>query len=168
MSTAHPLVHSLAVQLGHSLQAVSWRVATAESCTAGGIAEAITNVPGSSAWFVGGIVAYNNHTKQQLLGIESDLISQHGAVSEMTARKMAHGVLMQVRAEVSVAVTGIAGPSGGTPDKPVGSVWLAWSCHSNDTIAQLCHFKGNRNQVRRQTTIQALRGLLAMARREMR
>ena len=161
-------IHSLAVQLGHSLQAVGWRMATAESCTAGGIAEAITSVPGSSAWFVGGIIAYNNHIKQHLLGIESEMISKHGAVSEMTARKMAHGVLMRVRAEVSVAVTGIAGPSGGSPDKPVGTVWLAWSCHGDDTIAQLCHFKGNRHQVRNQTTVQALRGLLAIARREMR
>ncbi len=168
MPSSDPLIHSLAVQLGHALQAVDWRVATAESCTAGGIAEAITAVPGSSAWFVGGIIAYQNRIKQDLLGVENELLSKHGAVSEQTARKMAHGVLMRVRAELSVAATGIAGPEGGSPGKAVGTVWLAWSCHGDDTIAQLCHFKGDRQQVRKQAIVQALRGLLAMARREMR
>lgn len=158
----------LATQLGHLMGQLKWRVATAESCTGGGLGEAITSVPGSSAWYAGGVVSYSNEAKQSLLGIEEELLEKHGAVSEAVTRSMALRVRELLDTEAGVAVSGIAGPDGGTPDKPVGTVWIAWSLQGVNTFAELCSFPGERDEVRAQTVRQALRGLLAVARHENR
>ena len=158
----------LAVQLGRVLGALDWRVATAESCTGGGLGETITRVPGSSAWYAGGIVSYSDEAKQRLLGVEASLLQEHGAVSEAAVRRMAARVQEMLDTEVGVAISGIAGPGGGTADKPVGTVWVAWSLRGKDTFAELCRLTGNRDAVRAQAVRQALRGLLAVTRRENR
>lgn len=134
-------------------------LATAESCTGGLIAAACTDLAGSSLWFDRGFVTYSNAAKTDMLGVDSALIAQWGAVSEQIARAMAQGAIKHSRAQVSVAVTGVAGPSGGTEDKPVGTVWLGW-CVNGQTTTQLCHFEGDRATVRAQTVQHALRGLI--------
>ncbi|MDE2311380.1 MAG: nicotinamide-nucleotide amidohydrolase family protein, partial [Betaproteobacteria bacterium] len=116
----------LAAQVGGLLKAQGLMLATAESCTGGGVAQAITDVAGSSAWFERGFIAYSNQAKQQMLGVSEATLNQHGAVSEATVREMAAGALQRSGAHVALAVSGIAGPDGGTPDKPVGTVWFAW------------------------------------------
>ncbi len=142
----------------------NWSLATAESCTGGLIAAACTDLAGSSAWLECGFVTYSNAAKTALLGVETALIEAHGAVSEPVARAMALGALAHSRAQVSVAVTGIAGPGGGTAAKPVGTVWLAW-CLPGQTATQCatqcCHFAGDRAAVRTATVQHALSGLLA-------
>lgn len=151
------LVHTLAGQL----TARGWQLATAESCTGGLIAATCTEVSGSSAWFERGVVAYSNEAKVDLLGVDAALIATHGAVSEAVARAMAEGALARSRAQVAVAVTGVAGPTGGSPDKPVGTVWLAWAAQGEGTRTERCQFPGDRAAVRRATVERALRGLLA-------
>jgi nicotinamide-nucleotide amidase len=121
----------LSEQVGRALQARGWMLATAESCTGGGIAAAITDIAGSSAWFDRGFVTYSNEAKHDLLGVSIEVINHHGAVSEATVRAMAEGALTRSRARVSVAVSGIAGPGGGSADKPVGLVWFAWALQQN-------------------------------------
>jgi nicotinamide-nucleotide amidase len=150
------LVSDLAAQL----QARGAQLATAESCTGGLIAATCTDVSGSSAWFERGFVTYSNQAKTELLGVDAALIDAHGAVSEAVARAMAEGALARSRAQVAVAVTGVAGPTGGSPDKPVGTVWLAWSVQGGDTRALRCKFPGDRAAVRWATVAQALQGLL--------
>jgi len=140
-----------------------WLLATAESCTGGQIAAACTDLSGSSAWFERGFVTYSNAAKTELLGVPADLIAQHGAVSEPVVRAMVQGALARSHAQVAVAVTGVAGPSGGSPDKPVGTVWLGWNIHGHVTT-QCCHFPGDRAAVRQATVQHALArlaGLLA-------
>lgn len=134
-------------------------LATAESCTGGLIAAACTDLAGSSLWFDRGFVTYSNVAKTDMLGVDSALIAQWGAVSEQIARAMAQGAIMHSTAQVSVAVTGVAGPSGGTPDKPVGTVWFGW-CVNGQTTTQRCPFEGDRATVRAQTVQHALRGLI--------
>ena len=134
-------------------------LATAESCTGGMIAAACTDLAGSSQWYDRGFVTYSNAAKTQMLGVDSALIEQHGAVSEPVARAMAQGALQHSAAQVSVAVTGVAGPGGGSAEKPVGTVWLAWSVQG-ETTAELCHFEGDRAMVRALTVQRALQGLL--------
>ena len=137
-----------------------WLLTTAESCTGGMIAARCTDLAGSSAWFERGFVTYSNEAKAELLGIDSQLIAQHGAVSEAVARAMAQGAVTHSRAQVAVAVTGVAGPTGGSADKPVGTVWLAWCIH--DVVgAEKVLFTGDRAAVREATTQHALQGLLA-------
>src|SRR3977135_833189 len=119
---------SLATELGRTMQHRRWIVATAESCTCGLIAGAITDVAGSSGWFDRGFVTYSNEAKIEMLGVRPETLAAHGAVSEATEREMAVGALERSRADVAVAVTGVAGPAGGTPDKPVGLVCFAWAC----------------------------------------
>ena len=150
-----PLVGALAERLG----AAGWRLATAESCTGGWIAKVLTDRPGSSAWFDRGFVTYSNQSKQEMLGVQAETLERYGAVSRETALEMARGVLTHSGADCSVAVTGIAGPGGATPDKPLGTVWLAWGT-PRDVDALCEHFQGNREQVRAQTVARALRGLL--------
>ncbi len=137
----------------------SWCMTTAESCTGGLIAAACTDLAGSSQWFERGFVTYSNDAKTELLGVPAELIARHGAVSEVVVRAMAEGAMTHSHAQVAVAVTGVAGPSGGSPDKPVGTVWLGW-CVAGQTHTECCHFSGDRAAVRQATVAHALRGLL--------
>lgn len=134
-------------------------LATAESCTGGMIAAACTDLAGSSQWFDRGFVTYANAAKTDMLGVAANLIVQYGAVSEPVARAMAEGAITHSAAQVSVAVTGVAGPSGGSDDKPVGTVWIAW-CVDGKTTAERCHFDGDRATVRALTVQRALEGLV--------
>ena len=149
----------LAVKVGKLLKSHGLMLATAESCTGGGIAQAITEVAGSSAWFERGFVTYSNLSKQQMLGVREATIMQHGAVSEMTVREMAGGALQHSTAQVALAVSGIAGPDGGTADKPVGTVWFAWGLKHGETRAQRFQLNGNRAEVRAQSVRIALQGI---------
>lgn len=150
---------SLPAAVGAALLGKQHVLVTAESCTGGGVAQAVTSVAGSSGWFERGFVCYSNAAKTELLGVAPDTLERHGAVSEQTAREMAEGALRRSRASVSVAVTGVAGPSGGTAEKPVGMVCFAWS-RQGQTRVQTRRFAGDRESVRRQSVLRALEGLL--------
>lgn len=160
-------VHPLVPPLAQALLARGAMVGTAESCTGGLIAGACTELAGSSAWFERGVVTYSNAAKTALLGVPEALLAQHGAVSEPVARAMAAGVLARAPVALSVAVTGVAGPGGGTATKPVGLVWLAWAWRGADgqvqVQAEAQHFAGDRRAVRQATVARALQGLLARA-----
>jgi nicotinamide-nucleotide amidase len=151
----------LASRVGTHLLASRRLLATAESCTGGWIGKALTDVAGSSAWFAGGIVAYSNALKQSLLGVPAVLLAQHGAVSETVVKAMAAGAIVRCGVDIAMAVSGIAGPDGGTADKPVGTVWFGWS-RAGTTVAEIKVFAGDREQVRRQTVAHALDRLLAL------
>ena len=144
-----------------SLQLLKHRhtLATAESCTGGMIAAACTDLAGSSQWFERGFITYSNEAKAEMLGVPAGLIEQHGAVSDPVARAMADGAIAHSRAHVSLAVTGVAGPTGGSADKPVGTVWLAW-CVGGQTHSEMQHFAGDRAAVRAATVRYALQRLL--------
>lgn len=135
-------------------------LATAESCTGGGVAQAITGVAGSSTWFERGFVTYSNLSKQQMLGVREATLRQHGAVSEMTVREMVAGALQHSATQVALSVSGIAGPDGGTADKPVGTVWFAWGIKNGQTYAQRHQLGGNRAEVREQAVRIALQGVI--------
>jgi len=132
---------------------------TAESCTGGWIAKTLTDIAGSSAWFECGVVAYSYEAKEALLGVRPETLEQQGAVSRETVIEMVSGALARFGATVAVAVTGIAGPSGGTTDKPVGTVWIGWKRRGGYAHAEVFHFDGDRDAVRRQTVSAALRGV---------
>ena len=153
-------ITALAAQLGATLKGRGLMLSTAESCTGGGIAEAVTRIPGSSAWFDCAFVTYSYEAKTTMLGVHRDTLVDFGAVSQETAREMADGAISRSRAQVAVAVTGIAGPEGGMPDKPVGTVWFAWKFPKKPVISEVCHFAGDRVSVRHQTIIHALSKLL--------
>lgn len=158
-------LEAVLTQISESLLARGWMLATAESCTGGLIAGACTALAGSSQWFERGFVSYSNAAKSELLGVPAALIAAHGAVSEPVARAMAEGAVAHSHAQVALAVTGVAGPSGGTPAKPVGTVWFGWQI-DGQTHSEVQHFAGNRAAVRAQTVqhaLQRLRGLLAAA-----
>lgn len=155
----HKETEQLATTLGERLVKRRWRVTTAESCTGGGIAQAITDINGSSSWFEQGVVTYSNQAKRQLLGVSNTLLEQQGAVSGPVVIAMAAGALKAANADIAVAVSGIAGPSGGTPDKPVGTVWIGWATASGKQFSHLYHFAGSRDQVRCQAVIESLKGL---------
>jgi nicotinamide-nucleotide amidase len=151
-----------AQRVGRELLARGLRVATAESCTGGWIAKALTDVAGSSEWFEEGIVAYSNSAKEQRLGVGSRLLQREGAVSEAVVRAMAQGALRRSAASIAVAVSGIAGPGGAVPGKPVGTVWICWARRGPrrvSTESELHHFRGNREMVRRKTVLRALQGI---------
>lgn len=148
-------------RLALALQARQWRMATAESCTGGLIAATCTDLAGSSVWFERGWVTYSNEAKTELLGVDAALITDHGAVSEAVARAMALGALKRSHAEVALAVTGVAGPGGGSPFKPVGTVWLAWATPT-EVVCEQRHFAGDRHTVRLATVQRSLRGLLEL------
>lgn len=152
----------LAARVGERLAAHHQMLVTAESCTGGWIAKTITDVDGSSAWFDCGLAAYSYEAKQALLGVRAETLLRHGAVSEETVLEMVAGALVHSGASISVAVTGIAGPGGGTPEKPVGTVWIGWKRRGGYPRTKLFHFEGNREAVRRQTVGAALLGLEAM------
>lgn len=137
-----------------------WMLATVESCTGGWIAQTVTDIAGSSAWFERGFVTYSNEAKQELVGVNADSIAQHGAVSREVAVEMAMGGVQCSQADVAVAVTGIAGPDGGTPEKPVGTVWIAWANRNGVAEAMQCNFEGDRRAVREASVEQALGGLV--------
>ena len=154
---------ALAADLTHiaaQLQARGWMLATAESCTGGMVAAACTDLAGSSQWFERGFVSYSNASKTELLGVPAHLIAAHGAVSEAVARAMAEGALAHAHAQTSVAVTGVAGPTGGSDCKPVGTVWFAW-CVAGQTHSEVRHFAGDRAAVRHATLCHALARLAA-------
>jgi nicotinamide-nucleotide amidase len=149
--------------LGARLRERGWRLATVESCTGGLIAAACTSVSGSSDWFERGYVTYSNESKVETVGVPAATLAAHGAVSEAVAVAMAEGALRRAPVELAVAVTGVAGPGGGTPDKPVGLVWLAWGTDGHVRAARL-QLAGDRAAVRRQTVHEALERLLEAAR----
>lgn len=149
------------VRVGKALQVRGLMLVTAESCTGGGIAETITAAAGSSAWFDRGFVTYSNAAKQQVLGVSGCTLAEHGAVSEQTVREMAKGALERSNAGLAVAVSGVAGPAGGSEAKPVGTVWLAYALTGHEVVAR-CHlFSGGRAEVRRSAVVAALEGIIA-------
>jgi nicotinamide-nucleotide amidase len=156
-----PSTLALCEALAQALLARGWMLAAAESCTGGMIAAACTDLSGSSLWFERGFVTYSNEAKQELLGVDPALIAQHGAVSEVVARAMAFGAVRHSRAQVGVAVTGIAGPSGGNPQKPVGTVWFGFQVDGRLT-SETRRFDGDRAAVRTATVRHALQRLLEL------
>jgi nicotinamide-nucleotide amidase len=157
---ARDVLTRLAARLGARLKKRRLKLATAESCTGGWIAQAVTTVSGSSAWFERGFVTYSNEAKKESLGVRDAIVSRYGAVSEETARAMAAGALARSPAQVAVAVTGVAGPTGGTRRKPVGMVCIAWAKRGRAPESATFRFRGGRESVRRQSVIAALQGLL--------
>ena len=153
-----PQIYDLALRVGQILKQRDWMLATAESCTGGGISAAVTDVSGSSSWFDRGFVTYSNSAKVDLLGVSELTLSEHGAVSETTAGEMAVGALARSAARIAVAVTGVAGPNGGSLDKPVGTVCFAWAT-AQGVQTEKVHFDGDRAAIRQQTVQHALEGL---------
>ena len=157
-----PAINELATTLVGELNRKHKAVATAESCTGGWIAKALTDVPGSSGCFGYGIVSYSNGAKESILGVKNRTLAEHGAVSEAVVREMAEGTLCLSGADISVAVSGVAGPDGGSDDKPVGTVWFAWSMRGPKGIttdSDLQRFEGNRESIRLQTVLHGLKGV---------
>jgi nicotinamide-nucleotide amidase len=152
----------LASRLGQRLTAAGLQLATAESCTGGWLSKVVTDIPGSSRWLDRGFVTYSNAAKQEMLGVSSDMIADHGSVSEEVALDMARGALAHSSAAVAVAITGIAGPDGGTEDKPVGTVCFAWVLEGQAPLTQRVQFAGNREEVRHQSVRLALERLLEL------
>lgn len=168
--STHPLSHyddaelyRLAERVGDRLRANRHMVCTAESCTGGWISKMITDIPGCSDWFDCGLAAYSYEAKQALLGVRQETLTVHGAVSRETVLEMVSGALIASGASVAVAVTGIAGPSGGTAEKPVGVVWVGWKRRGRYPVAEVFRFDGDRDAIRRQTVAAALLGLLEIA-----
>ncbi|HEV7271216.1 CinA family protein [Pseudoxanthomonas sp.] len=149
----------LARQVGERLRHARDHLVTAESCTGGWIAKCVTDIAGSSDWFDSGMVAYSYEAKQALLGVRPQTLETHGAVSRETVIEMVSGALVNSGASLAVAVTGIAGPGGGSPDKPVGTVWIGWKRRGGYARAEVFQFGGDRDAVRRQTVEHALKGL---------
>lgn len=137
----------------------NYQLATAESCTGGGVAKALTEIAGSSAWFTCGLVTYSNQAKQHLLGVTEDTLQEFGAVSEQVVKAMVEGACEKSSADLAVAISGVAGPTGGSPEKPVGTVWLAWGT-TEQQQAKVFNFPGDRRQVREASLDKALEGLL--------
>lgn len=155
-------LRQLAEQVAQAAIRAHHRLVTAESCTGGWIAKALTDIPGASDWFECGMTAYSYEAKQALLGVHPHTIEEHGAVSRDTVMEMVSGALVHSGATAAVAVTGIAGPTGGTDDKPVGTVWIAWKRRGGYPTAVVFHFDGDRDAVRRQTVAAALHGLIEL------
>ncbi|MAL96966.1 CinA family protein [Hydrocarboniclastica marina] len=151
-------------ELGDSLAERGLKVATAESCTGGWVAKVLTDRPGSSVYMDCGIVTYSNAAKVGLLGVSENVLDRFGAVSEPVAREMALGALAVSQADLSVAITGVAGPGGGTEEKPVGTVWFAWGRRGDQPEAASAHFEGDRDSIRRQAVLFALKGLQGLLR----
>jgi nicotinamide-nucleotide amidase len=145
--------------LGERLLRAVRTIATAESCTGGWVAKVLTDRAGSSGYVLGGLVTYSNEAKRGLLGVSRKSLDEHGAVSEPVVREMVAGALTATGADIAVAISGVAGPGGGSEDKPVGTVWFAWGSSPASTVAVVKHFEGNRDQVRRQSVLFALQGV---------
>lgn len=159
-----PVLDSLAAQLGAELLRRGLMLATAESCTGGWVGQAVTAVAGSSDWYERGFVTYTYISKREMLSVKPETLEQHGAVSEQTAREMAAGALAQSHAQVAVAVSGIAGPSGGAPGKPVGTVCFAWTLRDGDVRSETRQLPGDRETVRHKSVEIALQGVLDLVR----
>ena len=157
---SHSEIEKAVDALSSCLLSRRWRMATAESCTGGWVAKYCTDRPGSSAWFDRGYVTYSNESKMELLAVEPALLARHGAVSEGVARQMAVGACQSQHVQAALAVTGIAGPDGGTVDKPVGTVWFAWHRDHGIPRSECVHFAGDRDSIRRATVEFALRGMV--------
>lgn len=154
------VLYQLAEKTGEVLRARRLMLATAESCTGGWVGEVVTSIPGSSHWFERGFITYTNIAKQEMLGVLPETLENHGAVSEQTVREMAVGALKNSHAQVALAISGIAGPGGATPFKPVGTVCLAWVMAGGEVRSEMRQFSGDRQDVRRQAVEAALRGVL--------
>lgn len=152
----------LAAQVGAALHEHGRVLATAESCTGGGVATAVTEIAGSSAWFDRSFVTYSNQAKIDMLGVSPDTLARFGAVSEHTVREMVAGALRHSQAQIALAISGIAGPGGGTAEKPVGTVWFAWGIREGMTVARLHQLSGNRAEIRKQAVMIALQGVLEL------
>jgi len=152
-------IQQQAEQLGEVLVRQGLMAATAESCTGGWLAQELTAVPGSSAWFERGFVTYSNEAKQEMLSVSAETMAQFGAVSEAVVREMAQGALKCSRAQLSVAISGVAGPGGGTPEKPVGTVCFGWAREGGEVVNRSLHFAGDRQAVRQQAVATAIQGL---------
>lgn len=152
-------LQQLAQEVGQALIAKKLMLSFAESCTGGLASATITNIPGSSAWFDGGVVTYSNQAKQDLIGVSGESLRQYGAVSEQVASEMAIGLLKQGRADIVVSVTGIAGPDGGTSEKPVGTVCFAWASKNSPVKTQRSLFTGSRQEIRQQSVRTMLLGI---------
>jgi len=164
-SRSRVTLYQLAKKVGAALKSRGLMLATAESCTGGWVSEAVTMIPGSSEWFERGFVTYTYISKREMLGVKQKTLGRHGAVAEETVREMAAGALTRSHAQVAVAVSGTAGPSGGTPEKPVGTVCFAWLAPGGKLVSETQHFAGDREAVRKQSVVHALNGvLLALAR----
>ena len=149
----------LAAQVGELLKSHGMMLATAESCTGGGVAAAVTDIAGSSAWFERGFITYANDAKREMLGVAQDTLQRYGAVSEAVVREMVVGALQHSHAQIALAVSGIAGPGGGTLDKPVGTVWFAWGIKGGVCAARMHHLAGDRAEIRAQSVRIALQGV---------
>ena len=154
-------LEKLAAEVGIQLAKRKWMLATAESCTGGWVAAAMTAIAGSSAWFERGFVTYSNEAKREMLGVPAELIERHGAVSEEVARAMAAGALRHSWAQIALSITGVAGPSGGSAEKPVGLVCFGWAVGNLSQMVETKRFLGDREAVRRASVIHALQGVLA-------
>lgn len=157
------LISRAVSELGECLCVHGNKLATAESCTGGLLASTLTDVPGSSRWYAGSVVAYANEVKANLLGVPQSLLEEHGAVSEPVVLAMAENVLDVVGADIAVAISGVAGPTGGTPEKPVGMVWMAWAWPGGSRATRY-NFTGDRLAVKEQSVMAAVNGLLGVAR----
>ena len=155
-------LYRLAARVGRALKQRELMIATAESCTGGWVGQAITMVPGSSEWFERGFITYTYISKRELLGVKPATLARHGAVSEQVVREMAQGALARSHAQVAVAVSGVAGPSGGTPEKPVGTVCFAWARKGTRVRVATRRFRGDRDAVRRRSVTHMLRGVLGL------
>jgi nicotinamide-nucleotide amidase len=155
-------LYELAVSVGRALETRGLMLATAESCTGGWVAEAVTMVPGSSAWFDRGFVTYTYISKSEMLDVKAQTLERHGAVSEPIVREMVEGALAHSRAQIALAVSGTAGPGGGTVEKPVGTVCFAWAASARPTVSETRWYAGDREAVRRQAVVRALDGVLAL------
>lgn len=155
-------LQQLAVELSTKLLARGWMVATAESCTGGWVGQLLTALPGSSAWYERGFITYANAAKIEMLGVPPATLDTFGAVSEETACAMAQGALAHSHAQASLAITGIAGPSGGTPQKPVGMVCYGWALTDGTLLSSNCRLSGDREEIRSRAVAAALRGLIEL------
>lgn len=153
-------LHDAVVRLADGMRGRRWRLCTAESCTGGYLAKVMTDLAGSSEWFECGFVTYSNAAKSRQLGVSPDTLQAHGAVSEAVVNEMVAGALRAGGTEVAVAVSGVAGPGGGSEDKPVGTVWLAWGVRGRPTVARRFQFHGDRARVRHQAVVAAVAGLV--------
>lgn len=156
-------LEQMTTQVANFLLERHWKFSSAESCTGGWLAKCCTDIAGSSTWFDRGFITYSNQSKQEQLNVQPQTLENFGAVSEQTALEMARGCLDVSNSEISISITGVAGPDGGSKDKPVGTVWIAWAT-SFSAKAELHHFSGNRDAVRRQAVYTALNGIIKNAR----
>ncbi len=155
-------LHQLASELGEKLRARGWMLATAESCTGGWVGQLLTSLPGSSNWYERGFITYANTAKIEMLGVPVEILDTHGAVSEETASAMAAGALAHSHAQATLAISGIAGPGGGTPQKPVGLVCYGWALADGTIMSSTCRLDGDREEIRSRAVAAAMRGLIEL------